>query len=60
MKTTPAEDAACDRLIALAIAAVYHGLAGVGNGPRSYENTPLHVLDTAELFRKYIEKGDIR
>jgi hypothetical protein len=52
MKNTTAQDENTERFIALAIAAIYHGLLGMHSSIQPKEE---HVFATAEKFRKYIE-----
>lgn len=53
MKPTPPGDAESERTIALAIAAIYHGLSNAGvNPPRVFN--PDHVIETAEEFRNFM------
>jgi len=53
MKPTPPGDAESERTIALAIAAIYHGLSNAGvNPPRIMRD--MSVIETAEEFRNFI------
>ena len=53
MKPTPPGDAESERTIALAIAAIYHGLSNAGVNPPRVFNLD-HVIETAEEFRNFM------
>lgn len=57
MKNTPAGDAEGLRIAALAIAAVYHGLACVGGGGLVRVPDAERVIEYAKRFQDYITEG---